>query len=196
MKINRVYDKVRNGTASEKEIAFIKEEAAKLRRLNEMINLFGDVDEAAPVSDIAPLSVIEPKLVEADFETVRRARRLFNSRLFWRTIILSVCSLLAVAGIVCGIIFIPSITSAKRNELVQRDSAVDLAKGCLEDYVDDVNRYFIHDIDKCLRINGHLTDAFYVYEIEFRNYDNGAEYQIDVNARSGYTMLTDVELHN
>lgn len=195
MKINRIYEKVRNGTASEREIAYIREEAAKLRRLNEMINLFGDED-AVSAADAGALSVTEPKLAEADIETVRRARRLFNSRLFWRTIILSVCSLLAVAALVCGIIFIPSVTSAKRNELVQRDSAVDLAKGCLEDYVDDVNRYFIHDIDKALRINGHLNDAFYVYEIEFRNYDNGTEYQIDVNARSGYTMLTDVELHH
>lgn len=195
MKINRIYEKVRNGTASEREIAYIREEAAKLRRLNEMINLFGDED-AVSAADAGALSVTEPKLAEADIETVRRARRLFNSRLFWRTILLSVCSLLAVAALVCGIIFIPSVTSAKRNELVQRDSAVDLAKGCLEDYVDDVNRYFIHDIDKALRINGHLNDAFYVYEIEFRNYDNGTEYQIDVNARSGYTMLTDVELHH
>ncbi len=197
MKINRIYDKVRNGTASEKEIAYIREEAAKLRRLNEMINLFGD--EETPSTDVAelvPMPTAEPKLAEADIETVRRARKLFNSRLFWRIIILSVCSLLAVAALVCGIIFIPSITSAKRNELVQRDSAVELAKGCLEDYVDDVNRYYIHDIDKALKINGHLTDAFYVYEIEFRNYDTGAEYQIDVNARSGYTMLTDVEFHH
>ena len=132
----------------------------------------------------------------ADIETVRRARKAFNSRLFWRIIILSVCSLLAVAALVCGIIFIPSISSAKRNELVQRDSAVELAKDCLAGYVDDVNKYYIHDIDKNLKINGHLTDAFYIYEIEFRNYDSGAEYEIAVNARSGYTMLTDVELRH
>ena len=132
----------------------------------------------------------------ADIETVRRARKAFNSRLFWRIVILSVCSLLAVAALVCGIIFIPSISSAKRNELVQRDSAVELAKDCLAGYVDDVNKYYIHDIDKNLKINGHLTDAFYIYEIEFRNYDSGAEYEIAVNARSGYTMLTDVELRH
>lgn len=198
MKINRIYDKVHNGTASEKEIAFIREEAAKLRRLNEMINLFGEDDELSSPDDAegAALTDDEPKLAVADIETVRRARRLFNSRLFWRIVILSVCSLLAVAALVCGIIFIPSITSAKRNELVQRDSAVELAKGCLAEYVDDLSRYYIHDIDKDLKINGHLTDAFYVYEIEFRNYDTGAEYQIDVNARSGYTMLTDVEFRH
>lgn len=195
MKINKIYEKLRSGTATEKEIAFIREEAAKLRRLNEMIDLFGDENgEAKPASALSDAA--EPKLAVADIETVRRARKAFNSRLFWRIVILSVCSLLAVAALVCGIIFIPSISSAKRNELVQRDSAVELAKDCLAGYVDDVNKYYIHDIDKNLKINGHLTDAFYIYEIEFRNYDNGAEYEITVNARSGYTMLTDVELRH
>ena len=94
MKINKIYEKLRNGTATEKEIAFIREEAAKLRRLNEMIDLFGDENgEAKPAS--APA---EPKLAVADIDTVRRARKAFNSRLFWRIIILSVCSLLAVAA--------------------------------------------------------------------------------------------------
>ena len=183
---DKLYEKIQDGTATDEEKRLFKAEIDKARRISAILD--EEIDSERINED--------SKIAEADITTVRKARKTFNTKLMIKIIVISVCSLLLVAAIVCGIIFIPSVTSAKRNEVFDRDEVIEIAKDYLAEYIDGgIDGFYIHDIDKDLQINGHLTNAVYEYEIEFRN-ENRDEYEVTVNAKSGYAIMTDVDLHH
>ena len=179
MNFEEAYQKVNAGTATEEEVAYVAKELENLRRLSAILD---------------NPSASDPGIAKVETETVQKARRTFNRKATVRTIIVVLCSLLAIAAITCGIIFIPSCTSAYRNMKVTRDEAVELARACLREQVgENADSYYIDHMHRQLSINGSLTDAVYLYKIEFEDvYDN--EYTIKVNAKSGYAMVSDVDL--
>lgn len=187
MNFDEVYSKVQSGNATEEEKRYFDDEIKKLGKLKALLDDYNEEFELERPLDS------ESKFVDADMETIKKARRKFNSGMFWRILTISIGSLILIAAIVCGIIFIPSISSAKKNEKITLDEAVELATECLAEHVDNVNEFYVHDVDKELEIKGSLNNAYYIYEIEFRNGQKD-EYQIDVNARSGYVKLSDVDL--
>ena len=181
MNFEEVYKKVQAGNASEEELAYVARELENVRRISAILDNPG---------------LAAPELAKAEAETVRRARKQFNRKTLVRTVVIVLCSLLAVAALVCGIIFIPSCSSAGRNLNVSKTEAVEIARQCLEDYLGgDTERYYVDYAHRHLSINGSLTDAVYVYKIQFEDIADN-EIEIKVNARSGYAMVTDVDLRH
>ena len=181
MNLEESLKKVQMGTASEEEIAYVARELDNIRQISAIL----DNPAAA-----------DPGIARADVETVRRARRQFNHKTLIRTVLITLCSMLALAALVCGIIFIPSVSAANKRLRVSKEEAVTLARSCLEERIGgDTEDFYIDYAHRHLNINGSLTDAVYVYKIEFENMAV-EEYEIKVNARSGYAVITDVDLHH
>ena len=178
MNLEEVIKKIESGTAGEEEKAFFSAEIEKLRRIRDIL-------------DMQPKQSV---IAEADTETVLRARKHFNKKTTIRIIAVTVASLLAIAAITCGIIFIPSCTSAARSQKIERDEAVELAYEYLGEYLgEDTSNYIIHDCDKELRIPGRLNEAIFVYDIDLRTPDGLIEYELDVSTKSGFVSLEDVD---
>ena len=97
MNFEEAYQKLREGTATDEEAAFVARELENVRKISAIL------DNPAMFS---------PEIGQAEKETVQRARKAFNKKTLVRTIIIVLCSLLAIAAIVCAILFIPSNISA------------------------------------------------------------------------------------
>ena len=178
MNFDEAYEKVLAGTATDEEKTYVNTEIDKIRRISAIL----DTPPASPV------------IAEADTETVMRARKSFNKKTTIKIAVITLLSLLAIAALVCGIIFIPSCTSASRSEKIDSEEALELAIEYLSNYTgEDASQYLLRDIDRELRIPDGLGNAIYVYEIELRTPDGGLRYELEVSAKSGYVVLTDVD---
>lgn len=179
MNFEDAYKKVQGGAATEEEIAFVAHELDKLRRINEILE--------------QPL--VSPVMQETDRQTIEKAKKRHNCKTTLRIILVTLISLMVIAALVCGIIFIPSLTSASRNQKLGREECLELAKTFLSDYSgENTAKYVIKDIDKELRIPAGLTNAIYVYEIEMIS-PEGICYEMEVSTKSGYVVLTDIDVH-
>lgn len=58
----------------------------------------------------------------------------------------------------------------------------------------DASGFPVHDIDRRLYTERGLRNAVYCYEIELR--DGMTEYEVTVNAASGYATITDIDHHD
>ena len=105
------------------------------------------------------------------------------------------CSLLAIAAIVCAILFIPSNVSASGKLKLTKEEAVQAAYACLVEQVGEerASTFYVDYAHRHLRYTGSIFDAVYVYKVEFED-ANGSEYEIEVNGNSGYTVIRDVDL--
>lgn len=180
MNFEDAYKKLQDGTASEEEKAFVTQEIEKLRKISFILDNPAQSEIFSEASDIS----------------IQKARKRFNCRTTLRVISITLVSLLVIAALVCGIIFIPSCTSAAKNQHLNRDECYSIAVDYLTEMLSqDASAFAIHDIDKELRIPNGLTNAIYVYEIELRSHD-GIEYELEVSTKSGYCMLTDIDRHH
>jgi len=178
MRFEEAFEKVEAGTATDEERAFVQAEINKLSRIRDLL------DQPVP----------KEELVEAEEQQVIKARKRFNRKTTWRVILVSLVSLAVIAAIVCGIIFIPSLTSAHRSQKLTREQCRDIAIDFLADYTgEEPQRMIVHDVDRELRIRNGLTDATFAYEVEIVT-SQGIEYTIEVSAKSGYAMLTDIDI--
>ncbi|MBR1455805.1 MAG: hypothetical protein IJ594_01430 [Oscillospiraceae bacterium] len=181
MNFEDAYKKLRDGTASDEEAAFVARELENVRRISAIL-------------DDPRLS--DPGIVQAEQETVQKARRAFNRKSMLRTLAIVLCSLLAVAAIVCGILFIPSNISASGRVAVTREEAIEAGRACLAEQLggeEEARAYYVDHIHRHLRYGGSIFEGIYVYRIEFEN-TYGDEYEIEVNANSGYTTIRDIDL--
>jgi len=179
MNFESAYKKVQEGTASEEEVAFIAQELDKLRKISEILD-----NPAVP----APL-------LEAETEQVEHAKKRFNKKTTIKIISVTFVSLLVIAALVCGIIFIPSCSSAAKNCRLGREECVALAEKFIADMAENGETTFVlREVDKELRIPNGLNDAIYVYEIDFVS-SYGVAYTVEVSTKSGYVILTDIDYH-
>ena len=86
MNFDQVYEKYINGTATEKEKAYIESEIAKARKLSEIIDRM-DAQR-----------VIEP----ADADKVRKAAKTMKKKFGLRVLIISISALLVLALVAVG----------------------------------------------------------------------------------------------
>lgn len=175
MNFDEAFEHVKAGTASDEESSFVERELDNLRKIREILD--------NPAS--------ENIFHGADEETVLKARKAFNKKTTIKIIVIVLISLLVIAATVCGIIFIPSCTSASRNQVIYETEAVELAKNHLIDMGVDVDSLYIRKVDRELRIPSSLKNAIYIYEIEFRSVE--IEYELEVSTKSGYVIVTDID---
>ena len=180
MNFEDAYQKLRDGTATDEEAAFVARELENVRKISAILD---------------NPSLSSPEIGQAESETVQRARKAFNKKTLIRTVIITVCSLLAVAAIVCAVLFIPSNISASGKQRITKEQAVEAAFACLVEQVGEerADTFYVDYAHRHLRYAGSIFDANYVYKVEFED-AYGSEYEIEVNANSGYTVIRDVDL--
>jgi hypothetical protein len=180
MNFEEAYRKLQEGTATDEEAAFVARELENVRKIRSIL-------------DHPDLS--DPGISRAEIETVKKARKVFNHKTTLRTIAVVLCILLAVAAIVCAILFIPSNISASGKEKLSKEQAVDAAFSCLEEEVggEQAKLFYVDYAHRHLRYVENIFDAIYVYKIEFED-ALGREYEIEVNSNSGYTVIRDIDL--
>ena len=66
--------------------------------------------------------------------------------------------------------------------------------GIMNSMMSCLGKFTVHDIDRNLNSEHGLRNAVYCYEIELR--DGITEYEVTVNASSGYATITDIDHHD
>lgn len=180
MNFEEAYQKLREGTATDEEAAFVARELENVRKISAILDNPG---------------LSSPGIGQAEAETVQKARKAFNKKTLVRTVVIVLCSLLAIAAIVCAILFIPSNVSASGKLKLTKEEAVQAAYACLVEQVGEerASTFYVDYAHRHLRYTGSIFDAVYVYKVEFED-ANGSEYEIEVNGNSGYTVIRDVDL--
>lgn len=180
MNFEDAYQKLREGTATDEEAAFVARELENVRKISAIL-------------DHPDLS--DPGIQKAEAETVKKARKEFNRKSLIRTVIIVLCSLLVIAAIVCGILFIPANISASAKQKISKEEAVAAAYECLVAEVgeDRAKEFYVDYAHRHLRYAGNIFDGIYVYKVEFENAYR-SEVEIEVNANSGYTVIRDIDL--
>lgn len=177
MNFEEAYKKVQAGTATAEEMQFVAREIENVRAVNSILD---NVREESPVVRDVPE------------DTVRKAKKVFNRRTLVRSVMITLCSVLLLGVITCGILFIPSTISAKKCENFSRQEAVEQAKACVSEYSgQNADRLTVRDVDKRIYLGNGLNKAYYYYEVNLR--DGGIEYEINVHAKSGYASITDID---
>ena len=180
MNFEQAYQKLRDGTATDEEAAFVARELENVRRISSIL------DDPA---------LSDPGISKAEIETVQKARKAFNQKSLIRTVTVVLCSLLVIAAIVCAILFIPSNISASGKVKLSKEQAVEAAYACLAEEVgeEQAKDFYVDYAHRHLRYVGNIFDAVYVYKVEFED-AHGREYEIEVNGSSGYTVIRDIDL--
>ena len=182
MNFEEAYQKLREGTASDEEAAYVARELENVRKISAIL-------------DRPDLS--DPEIRKAETETVQKARKAFNRKTLVRTLVILLCSLAAIAAIVCAILFIPSSISASKKLVLSKEQAVDAARACLVEQIGEerAKSFYVDYAHRHLRYTSSIFQGVYVYKIEFED-AFGSEYEIEVNGSSGYTVIRDVDLHS
>ncbi len=179
MNFEDAYKKLQEGTATDEEAAFVARELENVRKISALLE--------NPSSD----SII----AKADTDTVQKARKTYNRKAIIRTITITVISLLLIAAVICGIIFIPSTRSAASKLKISSDEAISLGRSCMSEYIgEEAEEFYVDHMYKHLEILNSLNNAVYIYRIEFEN-ENGDEIDVEINSKSGYARITDVDVH-
>ena len=177
MNFDQVYEKYINGTATEEEKAYVEAEIAKARKLSEIID------------SMDAKKVIEP----ADSDKVRNATKTMKKKFGLRVLIISVSVLLiltlAIAGSIAAYVNVKASGAAEYS----KEECFELAKKSVNDHSDSVSTdLIIVEWERDLRIvNGKLSKAVYVYEIEVRK--GYVEYEVEVNSKTGEAIIVDVD---
>lgn len=180
MNFEEAYKKLREGTATDAEAAFVARELENVRKISSIL------DDPA---------LFDPGISKARLETVQKARKAFDRKSLIRTVVIVLCSLMIVAAIVCSILFIPSNISASGKVKLTKVQAVESAYACLVEELgeEQAKEFSVDYAHRHLRYGSSVFDAVYIYKIEFEDpYDR--EFEIEVNSNSGYTVIRDIDL--
>lgn len=182
MNFEEAYRNLRDGIASNEEAAFVARELENVRRISALI-------DATNVSD--------PGIREAEEKTVRRARRVFNRKSLVRTLVAVLCCVVVLGALVCGLLFVPSNISASSQLELTKDEAVAAARECLALQIgeDKAAGFYLDHVFRELRYEGSIFRAVYVYDLEFED-AFGNEYEVKVNGKSGYALISDVDFND
>ena len=99
-----------------------------------------------------------------------------------------------IAAAVCGYIFGTAIPAARRNAVYSKEEATKIAEEYLSEYLGtDVSKYILNDVDRFLDSSAGLKNTVYRYEVDFRDENNEFEYDVSVNAQTGYARLVEMD---
>ena len=109
-----------------------------------------------------------------------------------KIVIGSVSAAVLIACGVCGYIFGTAIPAARRNRVIFEDEAILIAEEYLSDYLGtDASKFVLDDVDRFLNSSAGLKNTVYTYEVDFQSED--CEYDISVNASTGFTRLIEIK---
>ena len=173
MDFERAYQNFLDGTATKEEIEFVREEMAKAKAINNIIDNVS-VDE---------------KIVKAEQDDVKKAVKKFNVKNTIKIFVITIVSLIVVTGAILASIFIPAYNNAKDNINISEKDAKQIAI----EYVvitDGValDKVRIVEFEREFEYNGRAKKAHFVYVIEVYN---GVDtvYEIEVNAKTGEIIV-------
>ncbi|MBE6673213.1 MAG: hypothetical protein E7599_06810 [Ruminococcaceae bacterium] len=177
MNFDQVYEKYLNGTATEEEKAYVEAEIAKAKKLSEIID------------SLEAKRVIE----SADTEKVKAATRTMKKKFGLRAALISLL-VLVILGLSITVSILGYVNLKAHNAAeYDKQECFELAKKCVNDHGDVLSTDLaVVEWDRDLRIvNGKLSKAIYVYEIEVRK--GTVEYEVEVNSRTGEAVIVDVD---
>lgn len=187
MNFDEAFKHYQDGTASEEEKAYVKEQ---LKLANDFI-----ADDNAKLSS-APCK-------EAEKDDVKKAKIKFK----WRYIVIPVCTIVAVllvVGAILGGVFGYSASCAKDSVVYNRYACVEIARDKAFEFlknktislpyiITSADELIIDDVDLEFNYNGrHLDNSYYSYFVEFDFY--GVEIELEVDTRTGECKVVDVDL--
>lgn len=177
MDFEKAYQKFLDGTATEEEVEFVRAEMNKAKALNDII------DSAKQ----------EGVIDKAEKEEVKKAVKSFNLKNTIKTFIITLSSLVVLAGITLAAIFIPAVNYAKDNLRYTQKDAKEIAVQWVKEHnpqgVDD-NKVKIVEFEREFEMEGRLKNAHYVYVMEV--YDGESKvYDIEVDSRTGNIIVED-----
>lgn len=186
MNFDEAFKRYQDGTASEEEKAYVKEQ---LKLANEFI-----------ADDDAKLATAPCK--EAEQEDVKKAKKKFK----WRYIVIPVCTIVAVLLVVAAIlggVFGYSASCAKDAAVYHKLECVEMARDKAFEFLRDkvtslpykitsADELAIDDIDLEFNYNGkHLDNSYYSYFVEFEFYQ--VDIEIEVDTRTGECKVVDID---
>ena len=183
MKFDEAYEKVLNGTATEEEREYVREQVRKAEQIDSILKN----EDRAPVTK------------NVDTETVKKARKQFTVKGALIVIMIVMLCMIIVAGAVCGGVFGTAVSSAKKADLVSAEEARLIAENTAVKRVSESETGTLTpdvvDIDKELEIAPKLTDSVYVYSFDIKIMADRWIYEIEVevNAQTGYAAITDFD---
>ena len=174
MNFEEMYKKVQDGTATEAEKALVEE---KIHRISAILD---DPMEHRPI------------IREADAETVRAARKSFNIKTTLKILAIVLCALALITGGTLWYVFGTANHAARAAAAYTREQAVEIAEEYVREYTGNGElELVVHDVDRRMNMTRGLRKAVYSYEVELRA--DFVEYEVRVDAKSGYTVITDVD---
>ncbi len=177
MNFEVVFEKYRNGTATEEEKAYVEAEIAKARRLNEVIN---EMEAGRAVKPAAA-------------PDVKKAMNKAKKKNAIRIAVISFVVVFAVALAAVGSLLIYVNTTAAGKAAYTKTECIEAAKASVLERLDDTSKEMVvTDVEKDLRYEqyGKLSSAVYMYEIEIRV--GYWEYEVLVDSATGQATVTDI----
>ena len=183
MRFDEAYEKVLNGTATEEEREYVREQVRKAEQIDSILKS----EERAPVT------------AAVDTENEKKARKQVTMKGAAMIVMIVMLCLIVVAGAVCGGVFGTAVSSAKKADLISSEEARTIAEAAAVNRVaereDGTLTPHIVDMDKELEIAPKLTDSVYVYTFDFRIMADRwlYEVEVEVNAKTGYAFISDFD---
>jgi len=178
MDFERAYQNFLDGTATNEEIEFVRQEMAKAKEINSIIDNVNDGD----------------KIAKAEQDEVKKAVRKFKIKDTIKIFVIAIVSLVVVAGITLASILIPAYNNANDNVNYSAKEAKQKAIDKVIEYVlaenpnANTDKIRIIEFEKEFEYSGSAKRAHYVYVIEV--YDGvDTVYEIEVNAKTGNLIV-------
>ncbi len=176
MNFEKAFENYKNGTATEEERAYVENEIAKARRINEAIE------------EMDSKRVVE----KAESHDVKKAIKKMKIKTGVRIAVISFIVVLAVALIatVSTVIYVNSSASGKA--AFTKTECIEAAKEAVLDKIGDPNAEMrMRDVERDIRFEyGKLSSATFVYEIEIAS--GYLEYEVVVDSVTGKAVIVDI----
>ena len=176
MNFESAFEKYKNGTATEEEMAFVENEIAKARKLQEVMD------------EMDAKRVVEP----AKSQDVKKMLNQVKKKSGIRTALISLAVVAIVFVLAITSLFIYANVTASGRAAYNREACIEAAKqSVIEHSGGTVEELFVPGAEKELIFEyGRLSSAIYVYEIEVRS--GYMEYDIMVNSTNGRATIVDI----
>lgn len=170
MNFEESYKKYVEGTATAEEKEFVEAEMEKSKRLFEIIDRIGP-----------------PEIDRADGATIKKAKKKFILKSAARTAIIAFAVVVIIASAVCGGVFGTAVSAAKKDLVISRAQAENIAVTFVADNFKSAGKIIVNDCEKTLRVKPKLSRSVYVYEIEVFN--GIAEFDLVVDGKTGLVTI-------
>ena len=174
MDFERAYQKFLEGTATQEEIDFVREEMNKAKAVNDILDNVRTDD----------------KIVKAEQEEVQKAVKKFKIKDTIKVFVIALASLFIVAGIVLASIFIPAYGNANDNLNISAKQAKEQAIEWVINNDNNANaeKVRVVEFEREFEYNGRAKKAHYIYVVEvYDGTDN--VYEIEINAKTGELIV-------